>query len=102
MRAAMELKHSTIIVIFLLFLPLQTCFSKAGGMDVAGEVYVIDYRGPETHSNIPPPSRGRSRSRRPFVPRAAAAGGGGGISRTISHPNSKGLKAAHVAVGKGN
>ncbi|KAH0995709.1 hypothetical protein GBA52_019573 [Prunus armeniaca] len=51
----MELKNSTILTFLLLFLLATPCFSR-GGSDVVGtEVYEIDYRGPETHSSIPPP-----------------------------------------------
>ncbi|BBH06025.1 hypothetical protein Prudu_017571 [Prunus dulcis] len=51
----MELKDSTILTFLLLFFLATPCFSR-GGSDVVGtEVYEIDYRGPETHSSIPPP-----------------------------------------------
>ncbi|PRQ43489.1 hypothetical protein RchiOBHm_Chr3g0469031 [Rosa chinensis] len=57
---AMELmKYSTFITIFLLFLLTTPYFARGGEIsetvDSTTEVYEIDYRGPETHSSIPPP-----------------------------------------------
>ncbi|XP_050383732.1 uncharacterized protein LOC126800406 [Argentina anserina] len=51
--------HSIFITIFLLFLLTTPFFAKGTGIsemvDSTTEVYEIDYRGPETHSSIPPP-----------------------------------------------
>ncbi|XP_021911370.1 uncharacterized protein LOC110825221 [Carica papaya] len=56
----MEIKSATIFIFLILILPLS--FST-GGLD--SEIYEIDYRGPETHSSIPPPDH--SHGRRPFI-----------------------------------
>ncbi|PIN10525.1 hypothetical protein CDL12_16880 [Handroanthus impetiginosus] len=59
----MELKAS-IIWILLLFLMLHVSGSSRGSLQVknmGSEIYEIDYRGPETHTYIPPPNRGRPR-----------------------------------------
>ncbi|KAM7526235.1 hypothetical protein LguiA_016137 [Lonicera macranthoides] len=53
----MDLKPTTIITPFLLLLLAVPCFSR-GGMyvqTVDSGIYDIDYRGPETHSYLPPP-----------------------------------------------
>lgn len=65
----MEMKDRMMIATLLLFLLVAVpsfsrgSFSRvvfAGRLDVKNkdsEVYVIDYRGPETHTYIPPPNR---------------------------------------------
>ncbi|KAF5182572.1 hypothetical protein FRX31_027847 [Thalictrum thalictroides] len=59
----MELLKSNIliIVVFLVLTVTRPTFSRvspgAHAEDPANEVYEIDYRGPETHSFIPPPDR---------------------------------------------
>ncbi|XP_024028754.1 uncharacterized protein LOC21407167 [Morus notabilis] len=52
----MELK-SCFTTIFFLFLFAAPYFSRGEYSDAldSNEVYEIDYRGPETHSSIPPP-----------------------------------------------
>ncbi|XWS43618.1 hypothetical protein CRYUN_Cryun16bG0119400 [Craigia yunnanensis] len=45
-----------ISIILLLLLLLSIPYFSTGSLDVSDkEVYEIDYRGPETHSSIPPP-----------------------------------------------
>ncbi|KAB2047158.1 hypothetical protein ERO13_A13G025100v2 [Gossypium hirsutum] len=52
----------TFIVLLLLLLMLSMPYFFAGSFDVADrEVYEIDYRGPETHSSIPPPDSSHRR-----------------------------------------
>ncbi|CAN4117031.1 unnamed protein product [Withania somnifera] len=63
----MELKCTSFIVIFLLLLLVSPSFSSSSGkMELSNvdtsEIYEIDYRGPETHTNIPPPRGGRHNS----------------------------------------
>ncbi|KAL5740744.1 hypothetical protein ACOSQ2_029924 [Xanthoceras sorbifolium] len=83
----MELK-STVASLFLLFLLLlSTPFSSKGGSVVAAvdsEVYEIDYRGPETHSSIPPPDHSRGK---PMIHREGA----------MEPPKCKGLRGCNVA-----
>uniref|UniRef100_A0A2P2J9U2 Uncharacterized protein n=2 Tax=Rhizophora mucronata TaxID=61149 RepID=A0A2P2J9U2_RHIMU len=57
---SMELK-SGITAVFLLSLFLATPYpSKGRSSDVADpEIYEIDYRGPQTHSKLPPPAHSR-------------------------------------------
>ncbi|KAM3205306.1 hypothetical protein P3L10_028716 [Capsicum annuum] len=58
----MEMKTS-FICIFLIVL-LIAPFSSSGKMDLSkmdSEIYEIDYRGPETHTYIPPPKGSRGR-----------------------------------------
>ncbi|KAI4300248.1 hypothetical protein L6164_033645 [Bauhinia variegata] len=51
----MELR-STFTASFFLFLLLALPYFSKGGSQVSdSEIYEIDYRGPETHSSIPPP-----------------------------------------------
>ncbi|XAR50996.1 hypothetical protein NMG60_11005487 [Bertholletia excelsa] len=59
----MELKASFTIIFTLFLLLASSCLSE-GELDVANmdsEIYDIDYRGPETHSHLPPPSRSGGR-----------------------------------------
>ncbi|KAK9290843.1 hypothetical protein L1049_009021 [Liquidambar formosana] len=75
---AMEPK-STVTSLFLLFLLLAAPYFPRGvsvASDLNSEIYEIDYRGPETHSYIPPPHRS------------------GGRPHLTAHPESKGLGAA--------
>ncbi|KAK9193043.1 hypothetical protein WN944_003739 [Citrus x changshan-huyou] len=59
----MELK-SSITTFFLLFLLFATPFCSLGGLpELDSEVYEIDYRGPETHSSIPPPDHSHGRGK---------------------------------------
>ncbi|XP_012464223.1 uncharacterized protein LOC105783364 [Gossypium raimondii] len=49
------------IVLLLLLMLSMPCFF-AGSFDVSDrEIYEIDYRGPKTHSSIPPPDNSRHR-----------------------------------------
>ncbi|KAL2514390.1 uncharacterized protein Fot_28361 [Forsythia ovata] len=62
---AMELKARFIVtlLIFLLLLNVSPCFSR-GKLNLKAldsEIYEIDYRGPETHTYIPPPNRSGDR-----------------------------------------
>ncbi|KAK6942839.1 hypothetical protein RJ641_028216, partial [Dillenia turbinata] len=56
----MELKSSLIAILVLILLALP-CISRGEKVpsNLGSEIYEIDYRGPETHSYIPPPYRGR-------------------------------------------
>ncbi|XP_027174733.1 uncharacterized protein LOC113774387 isoform X2 [Coffea eugenioides] len=45
---------------FLLFLLLTPCLSR-GMQKKELDIYEIDYRGPETHSYLPPPNRSNGR-----------------------------------------
>ncbi|XP_022766159.1 uncharacterized protein LOC111311045 isoform X2 [Durio zibethinus] len=49
------IKFRPIPSILLLLLLLSIPYFSTGSLDVSDEVYEIDYRGPETHSSIPPP-----------------------------------------------
>ncbi|KAL7248164.1 hypothetical protein ACSBR2_002972 [Camellia fascicularis] len=83
--SAMEIKPS-IITISLIFLITTPCFSK-GELDVSkmdSGVYDIDYRGPETHSYIPPPNRSRH-NHKPFVHGES----------TMAYRKSKGFRAGN-------
>ncbi|KAI7998816.1 hypothetical protein LOK49_LG10G01788 [Camellia lanceoleosa] len=72
----MELK-TIITTIFLLFLFMATpIFSKDSG------IYDIDYRGPETHSYIPPPNRSGGKQ---YIHQES----------TVTHRKSKGLRAGN-------
>ncbi|XP_059643407.1 uncharacterized protein LOC132285252 isoform X1 [Cornus florida] len=59
----MELKPTITPIILLFFLLTTPCFSRGlypRALDVSNVdsgIYDIDYRGPETHSSIPPPNR---------------------------------------------
>ncbi|XP_059298219.1 uncharacterized protein LOC132050896 [Lycium ferocissimum] len=60
----MEMKAS-FICIFLFFLLIAPC-SSSGKMDLLNMdsgIYEIDYRGPETHTYIPPPKGSRGKHR---------------------------------------
>ncbi|XP_042504736.1 uncharacterized protein LOC122081617 isoform X2 [Macadamia integrifolia] len=69
----MELKPSIITLLFLFFilsLPNSSQGAGAGANSaiLESEIYEIDYRGPETHSYVPPPDRtGLGGHGRPFV-----------------------------------
>ncbi|XP_021847389.1 uncharacterized protein [Spinacia oleracea] len=56
----MELKYSMIFSI-LIFHLLLSPYTLSGGKEISKlndeDVYEIDYRGPETHSHLPPPKR---------------------------------------------
>lgn len=56
---AMELNFSFICTLLLLLLLFRPGFStgRMHGKNMGSEVYEIDYRGPETHTYIPPPNR---------------------------------------------
>ncbi|KAG8473731.1 hypothetical protein CXB51_035940 [Gossypium anomalum] len=55
-------KPTSIVLLLLLLLMLSMPYIFAGSFDVADrEVYEIDYRGPETHSSIPPPDSSHRR-----------------------------------------
>ncbi|KAJ8570687.1 hypothetical protein K7X08_037659 [Anisodus acutangulus] len=59
----MEMKAS-FICIFLIFLLISLCSSSARKMDLLNMdsgIYEIDYRGPETHTYIPPPKGSRGK-----------------------------------------
>ncbi|KAJ8542195.1 hypothetical protein K7X08_017061 [Anisodus acutangulus] len=62
----MELKCSFIVIFFLLLLLIVPSFSSSSGKkglsNVDSGIYDIDYRGPETHTSIPPPRGGRHNS----------------------------------------
>ncbi|KAF3623972.1 hypothetical protein BC332_23128 [Capsicum chinense] len=62
----MELKCGFIVIFLLLLLVAPSFSSSSGKMDLSNvdtsEIYEIDYRGPETHTNIPPPRGGRHNS----------------------------------------
>ncbi|KAJ1387686.1 hypothetical protein SESBI_39753 [Sesbania bispinosa] len=55
--AHMELRSTFTTSIFLVLILALPFFSRAAGESEAlnSEVYEIDYRGPETHSSVPPP-----------------------------------------------
>ncbi|KAF4382149.1 uncharacterized protein LOC115708859 [Cannabis sativa] len=58
------IKKSTFILIFILFLFSTHPYFSTGAMVVdSEEIYEIDYRGPETHSSIPPPDHSRGKHR---------------------------------------
>ncbi|XP_070021619.1 uncharacterized protein [Nicotiana sylvestris] len=60
----MELKITSLTAIFFLFLLLVGPCSSSGKMDLLNMdsgIYEIDYRGPETHTYIPPPTGSRGR-----------------------------------------
>ncbi|CAA3004094.1 Hypothetical predicted protein [Olea europaea subsp. europaea] len=61
----MELKPSFVatLLVFLLILDVTPCFSrgKLNLKAVDPEIYEIDYRGPETHTHVPPPNRSSDR-----------------------------------------
>ncbi|KAM7464149.1 hypothetical protein LguiA_032270 [Lonicera macranthoides] len=57
-KLATTITHPLLLCLFLLLVP--ACFSR-GGMEIQNrnsEIYDIDYRGPETHSYLPPPNHG--------------------------------------------
>ncbi|XP_016471307.1 uncharacterized protein LOC107793459 isoform X1 [Nicotiana tabacum] len=63
----MELKCTFNVIFFLVLLLLvaPSVSSSSGKMElsnVESGIYDIDYRGPETHTNIPPPRGGRHNS----------------------------------------
>ncbi|GFP89154.1 hypothetical protein PHJA_001059100 [Phtheirospermum japonicum] len=63
---AMEMKASLITTILLLLLLLVGPGFSRGTLRVKNmesEIYEIDYRGPETHTYIPPPDRAGDRPR---------------------------------------
>ncbi|CBI32703.3 unnamed protein product, partial [Vitis vinifera] len=81
----MELK-STTAAFFLLFLLLSAPYFSRGELDMSDknpEIYEIDYRGPETHSYIPPPNRSGGL---PFIHGENPRG----------HRKSKGLKGGKI------
>ncbi|KAM1271468.1 hypothetical protein ACFX2J_032278 [Malus domestica] len=64
-----KLKNSTILTTCLfLFLLAKPSFSKVGGSDLMDtDVYEIDYRGPETHSSVPPPHHYHGKKPKPLI-----------------------------------
>ncbi|KAM2345488.1 uncharacterized protein LOC126592476 isoform X1 [Malus sylvestris] len=64
-----KLENSTIFTSCLfLFLLATPCFSKVGESDLMDtEVYEIDYRGPETHSSVPPPGHSHGKKSLPLI-----------------------------------
>ncbi|KAL5546197.1 hypothetical protein UlMin_005884 [Ulmus minor] len=62
----MEIK-STFTIIFFLFLFASPFLSKGE----SEEIYEIDYRGPETHSSIPPPDHTHGK---PWIHRESSLG----------------------------
>ncbi|KAL0333349.1 UNVERIFIED_CONTAM: hypothetical protein Sangu_1491100 [Sesamum angustifolium] len=64
----MEMKNScigTLRLFFLLLLGAVPAFSigRLHAKNMGTEIYDIDYRGPETHTYIPPPNRAGPRPR---------------------------------------
>ncbi|XP_055808308.1 uncharacterized protein LOC129876852 [Solanum dulcamara] len=60
----MEIMKASFICIFLIFLLIAPCSSSSGKMDLLkmdSQIYEIDYRGPETHTYIPPPKGSRGK-----------------------------------------
>ncbi|GLT79333.1 hypothetical protein SLA2020_508250 [Shorea laevis] len=75
-------RKSTVSVVFLLLLLLATPRISKGSSDALDtEVYQIDYRGPETHSSIPPPDH--YGGGRPFIHRQSARGNREGDAKKI-------------------
>ncbi|KAK8546323.1 hypothetical protein V6N13_067543 [Hibiscus sabdariffa] len=71
------------IILLLLLMLSMPCFSAGSFGVLYKEIYEIDYRGPETHSSIPPPDN--SYHHRHSIHRKA---------RTLSpHKSFKGLKS---------
>ncbi|XP_041023062.1 uncharacterized protein LOC121264083 [Juglans microcarpa x Juglans regia] len=66
----MELKPSITTFLLLFLLITVPYFSRGSCRELDTEVYEIDYRGPETHSSIPPPDR--SRGKPPLIHRKTA------------------------------
>nr|KJB16753.1 hypothetical protein B456_002G249500 [Gossypium raimondii] len=57
------IKSRPISILLLLLLLLSIPYFSTGSFDVSEkEVYEIDYRGPETHTSIPPPGHGHRSS----------------------------------------
>ncbi|KAF3442712.1 hypothetical protein FNV43_RR16788 [Rhamnella rubrinervis] len=53
----MEIKSTTATLFLLILLLSYAPFHSTGESEavVGNEIYEIDYRGPETHSSVPPP-----------------------------------------------
>ncbi|KAF1877792.1 hypothetical protein Lal_00038101 [Lupinus albus] len=51
----MELRSTFITCFFLILFLVHPCFSREGLERLQSEIYEIDYRGPHTHSWVPPP-----------------------------------------------
>ncbi|XP_007027280.2 PREDICTED: uncharacterized protein LOC18597917 [Theobroma cacao] len=74
------------ITLVLLLLLLSVPYFSTGSWDVSDrEVYEIDYRGPETHSSIPPPDH--SHGHRHWIHRETDA--------ATLHKSSKGVKGGN-------
>ncbi|OIT22932.1 hypothetical protein A4A49_29258 [Nicotiana attenuata] len=62
----MELKCTFTVIFFLVLVLVAPSVSSSSGKmeltNVESGIYDIDYRGPETHTNIPPPRGGRHNS----------------------------------------
>ncbi|PNX84500.1 hypothetical protein L195_g040561 [Trifolium pratense] len=68
----MDLRPSTFIInCFLLFLIVT--FSRGGSETLDSEIYEIDYKGPETHSFVPPPDHSHGNPHSPHHKTPAAA-----------------------------
>ncbi|KAK2657996.1 hypothetical protein Ddye_011048 [Dipteronia dyeriana] len=79
----MELKSTTLLASLFIIFVLSS--PKGGSSEVvAGEVYEIDYKGPETHASIPPPDHSRGK---PMIRHEA----------TVDPPKCKGLRGCNVS-----
>ncbi|KAJ0087983.1 uncharacterized protein LOC116110881 [Pistacia vera] len=87
----MDFKPSFINLFLLLLLLVflaQPRFSIGGSMEMGStsesDVYEIDYKGPETHSSIPPPDH--SYRKKPMIHR----------ERAVAFPKSNGAKGGNT------
>nr|XP_048321597.1 uncharacterized protein LOC107404226 [Ziziphus jujuba var. spinosa] len=84
----MEIK-SSISTLFLFLLLLSAPYYVGGESDAVGnEIYEIDYRGPETHSSIPPPDHSHGK---PLILER---------ERAVGHPKSKGSTNVNASMGR--
>ncbi|XP_057512336.1 uncharacterized protein LOC130794438 [Actinidia eriantha] len=82
----MELKTNFAVIFILISLLIATpCFSAVSDIDAG--IYDIDYRGPETHSYLPPPNRSGGKL---YIHR----------ERTTTHRKFKGFRAGDGGTGK--
>ncbi|KAI5425950.1 hypothetical protein KIW84_031683, partial [Lathyrus oleraceus] len=91
----MDLKPYTIFTnCFFLFLILMTLpyFSKGGSEALNSEIYEIDYRGPETHSFVPPPNHSHGKIHSPHHKSYADANKAMGLTTTMKQIK---VKEAH-------
>ncbi|XVE96741.1 hypothetical protein REPUB_Repub02eG0248800 [Reevesia pubescens] len=80
------IKLRPISIIFLLLLLLSIPYFSTGNLDVSDkEVYEIDYRGPETHSSIPPPDH--SHNHRHWIHRE---------TNLLPHKSTKALRGGNI------